>query len=482
MKIDELVRKAKKSSSYLLTLTVKDDSRTENDLQHFTERLEFSQDDVIPSLDAAVRSLGIRPPKVPEVKKSPTPPETGRPLKVAIVSHFCRFPESYSPGRAARYFVQTLKEHGHTPCFFATEGSKADVGCELRDVMPRFRREKGVVDEGAKLKVMDVFREHLAEFDCAISFDMYIQDCATYRAAMLDCGVPVAWAHWARSGVGEMLDFGAPNFLHLYLNRADSEKFARHVGTPHDMVRVIYNEKSPDKFFGWHQVSTEIANSLRLWEKDVMSVYPCCSTRMDAKQINSVISVMGALKRAGKSVGLVVCNSNGKRRLDDVKRKLAFAAEHGLVNGEDILFTSTLPEALGTQSEVPNKVVADLMGMSNLMVLPSAAEAGPQILLEAAISGCLLVANSDLPLNFDFVDRGNVIEWPFTSSRHLHYSGRTPDDMDRLAQKIIGQLDAWKADSQRRRTWREHNSEVIYKEMTEPVLYELAGMTKKLRK
>lgn len=480
MKIEDALSLAKRLGKYLVTVSVCDESKAENDLQHFTFRKEFGQDDIVPSLDSHVRALGIKPPPVPEVLKSPTPPDMGKNLKIAVITHFNRCPDSYSPGRATKHIIKMLREYGHEPVFFVVEGSTLDVGCEMRPVIPKFKREKNVIDEEGKAKIIDVLREQLTGFDLAITIDLYIDDCITYREAVKECNVPIGWLHWARSGVGRAIDFHMDNALYVFMNKADSEVFASRIGVSHDRVRLVYNEKDPALLYGWSDVTKEIVHRMRLWEKDVVQAYPICTTRMDAKGINSVIGTFGAMKRLGKKVGLIICNSNGRRRADEIKAKLKLAKECGLVDGDDIMFTSQLPDAFGTVSEVPHRTVMDLLQLSNVFILATGAEVCSNILLEASMTKNLLVLNEDLPCLFDFAGKNDVLSYPFTSSRSLHFTGRTPDELEELARKIIGQLESNKADRQFRRVWRTHNIDTVYREQLAPAVYEAEKITRGL--
>ncbi|MCJ7838616.1 MAG: class II aldolase/adducin family protein, partial [Burkholderiales bacterium] len=48
-------------------------------------------------------------------------------------------------------------------------------------VMPHFKREKNVVDVAAAAKTAENLKKALEGFDVAITHDMYLDDCVTYR-------------------------------------------------------------------------------------------------------------------------------------------------------------------------------------------------------------------------------------------------------------------------------------------------------------
>jgi len=475
MNLKELFEKAEELGHYLVTMTTLDKSKEENNLEHYVIRQEFPLDDVIPSIDNALRSMNIKPPVPIPVTESPAVVEPQKPLKIAIITHFNRCPDSYSPGHQVKSQIKMLQQFGHEVVFFTQAGSKLtkeEIGCEVRPVVSAFKREKNIINEEMKQKFIDVLREQLtSDFDVAVTHDFYIDDCITYREAVRECGVPIRWLHWARSGVGHPIEWSMPNSLYVYMNKTDVGTFAKMINVDPSLVRVVYNDKDPSILFDWDLITKTINNKMRLWEKDVIQTYGVCTTRFSAKGIDSVIRTFGALKRQGLSVALIICNSNGRRRVDEIKAKMEFALSEGL-NENDILFTSTLPEELGTASEVPHRVVMQLMQISNLFVFATIAEVGPNLLLESGITKNLLVLNEDLPLLYDFVDREKTISFPFTSSQSIHYKGRDDESMAVLAKQIKGQLKSNKADMAFRQIWKNHNLETIYKTQLEPILYE----------
>lgn len=469
VEFQKAVRAAFDKGSYLATLTILDKEKEEGNLTHYAFRREFLTDDIIPNVDESLRTMRLVPPRKVETVKLPPLERKGKPLKIAIITHFNRCPDSYSPGRAVKAQIKMLKEFGHHTVFFVVEGSKLDVGCEMRPVVPQFRREKNIVNEEVKQKFIDVLREQLTDdFDLAITHDLYIDDCITYREAIKECGVPIKWVHWARSGVGNPIDFRMDNARYVYMNHADVGLFAQRIGVDPKNVRIAFNEKDPSLLFNWDKKTKEISDRMRLWDKDIIQTYPICTTRMDAKGINSVIATLAALKRLGNEVCLIVCNSNGRRRIEEVEAKMNRAKDCGL-SENDILFTSMVP---GLESEAPHVVVSQLFQISNLFIFPTIAEVCSNIMLEASMSRNLLVLNTDLPSLFDFVDEGSVLRHPFTSLQSVHYGERDEESIARLAKQIHGQIHSNKADKQMRHVWRVHNTKNLYKNMLEPILYE----------
>ena len=470
--LNDVLSEAKEKGSFFITATIRDKEKDENNLVHHVIQKEFARDDIIPSLDSAVSALGIKPEKPAEVISAPKIHEETKPLKIAILSHFHRMPDSFSPARATKNQIKILKKNGHEVVLFSQEGSKIDVECEVRGILPRFKMEKRIVNEEMRDKMIDVLREHLPEFDVCISQDFFIDSLITYREAVRNCGVKIPYLHFCRSGIGSPIDFSMDNAKYVYLNTSDAGHFARNIGVPIDDVRVVPNEKSPELMFNFHPITKMIIDRFQLWDRDIIQVLPVCSSRLDAKGINPIINTFVELKRLGKKVCLIVANSNGKSRAEELKRKQKMAKEMGLDENE-FIFTSLLADKqYDIASELPNRVCAELMQLSNLMIMATIAEVSSNILLEAAMTKQLLVLNSDLPCLADAVDTNYILKYPFTSSKSIHYSDRDSESFSKLAKQIIGQIDSNKADKTFRHVWRNYNSYSIYHNLLKPLLYE----------
>jgi len=476
LNLDETIKRAKELGSYFITISTLDKLKEENNLNHFVFRKEFPISDIIPSLDVSVRSMGITLNKPEDVIVPPVNHDKKNPLRIAIFSHGATMPDSWSIGKAIRNQIKILVEHGHQVVYYTQEKSKLtneEIGCEVRHLVPSFRREKGIVNEEAKQRMIKMLKEQLtSNFDLAISHDFFLQDTVTYREGIKDCNVPIPWLHFCRSGVAEYINWDMPNARYAYLNKFDAVNFAKHIGVDISKVRFIPNEKDPKFLFKWDPITSMIVYRFRLWEKDIIQSTAFCSTRLDAKGFDDIVRVFVELKRLGKKVMLIVCNSNGRRRVDELKRKCQMVKDMGL-NEDEFCFTSLLAnDEYNIQSQVPNEVVINLMRISNLHVFASRAEVCSNLILEAAMNKNLIVLNSDLPSLYDFFDKQDVLSYPFSSLQSLHYSGKDSNSLSILAKQIIEQLENNKVDISFRKIWRNHNADTIYYKILEPILYE----------
>lgn len=471
MKLGEVIEQIKKVGSYLVTVTAFDKKKEEGNLTHYIFREQFPTDDIVPSLDQCVRLLGIeRKESTPEVIRPPK--KEGKPLRIAIITHFNRCEDGYSPARAVRNQIKLLKRYNHNVVFFCAEGSSVDFECETRRVVPRFKRQKGIVDEKAKQRTIEMLEKELVGFDLAITHDFFIDDCITYREAIKECKVDIKWLHWARSGVGHPIDFAMPNARYVNMNFSDAGIFASRINVPINKVRVIFNEKDAEWAFSWHPLTTQISNKLRLWEKQIVETLPICTTRQNAKGVDSVIRVFGELKAQGNRVALIICNSNAKNRQADIDEKVKFGKECGL-DENDLLYVSTLGGPTFDLSRgIPYQVVMQLFQISNLFVFPTIAEVCSNAILEAAMAKNLLVLNQSLPSLADFVERDDVIFFPFSSNQNVDFSGRRKEEIEKLAKEISRVISSNSVDHTFRYVWSRHSSESIYYNMLAPILYE----------
>jgi glycosyltransferase involved in cell wall biosynthesis len=394
-------------------------------------------------------------------------------MKIAIITSFRKMPESYSLVNDVRDQIKTLKRFDHEVVFFAQKGCDGEgIDCETKAIFPHFKMEKNVVNEEIKNQIKEILEKELIDFDVAITHDLtYLEGYITYRKAIMESQTNVRWIHWCHSGVGHSLNIKMPHAKYIYMNYTDIGRFAKSIGVEQDDVRVVFNDKDPELFFKWHKLTKELSTKIDLFNRDIIQTYPMCSTRMDSKGINHVIKVFGRLKALGNNVLLIICNSNGRRKKEEIQAKLELGKAEGL-DKNDFVFTS---EILGEEaaSQVPRAVVRDLMYISNLFVFPSVSEVCSNVLLEASMCKQLLVLNKDFPALFDFGEDGKtVLSFHFGSLLMPGFKFRDKDAYTTLAKVIVQQLKNSKSDLQMRRILRDCNLNAIYRKQLEPILYE----------
>lgn len=394
-------------------------------------------------------------------------------MKIAILTSFRQMPESYSLVNDVRDQIKTLKRFDHEVVFFAQEGCTGEgIECEMKAILPHFKMVKNVVNVEIKDKIKSIIEEELKDFDVVITHDLtYLQGYVTYKAAIMESNLDVKWIHWCHSGVGDSLQLKMPHAKFIYMNYSDIARFAKAIGVEQDDVRVVFNDKDPELFFNWHDLTKELATKIDLYNRDIIQTYPLCTTRMDSKGINHVIKTFGRLKSLGNNVLLIICNSNGRRKKEEIKAKIELAKAEGLTEDNFIFTSEILGEAAASQ--VPRHVVKDLMQISNLFIFPSLSEVCSNVLLEASMSKQLLVLNRDFNSFFDFGEDGRtVLSFHFGSMVMPGFKFRDRDAYTTLAKVITQQLKNNKPDLQMRRILKDCNLNAIYRKQLEPILYE----------
>jgi hypothetical protein len=354
-------------------------------------------------------------------------------MRVAILSHFQSFAPSYALAVGWYERAKMLEYFGVDFTFFTAKNCPPGSYPNQQSVLytiPGSRPYKEKVE-----RFTNQYIELLADYDVVLTPDIIYQRKGNFLAwnqAARNAARVIRpwWCHWIHSSWVQRpnnINFKDPDSLRftmmdrsflVYLNEAESHQLCQMYDTEPKWVRHVHNAKDPRVFFDMHPFSWHIIKQLKLYEKEAVCIFPHCSTRMDAKGIDSVIRVMAGLKRAGLSVGLVFCNANARKVQHEIGEKRQFIADRGLVEGKDYMFTHELDE----YRPMPRQVVRDLMQVSNLFVFGSWRETTGNVFQEAQITGNLLVLNQHLPCLQELADKNRTI-W-------LDTSYKTPGRMD----------------------------------------------------
>jgi len=255
------------------------------------------------------------------------------------------------------------------------------------------------------------YQQLLQEYDAILTADIVYQrkgNFLAYNAAMRRAApnLKAHWYHWIHSGWThrpgtlnpadpDSLRYTMPDHSTLvYLNSFELNDLAKMYATSPRNCVSIYNPKDFRSFNEFHPKAWEITKRLQFWNKHVIQILPFCSTRMDAKGIDSVIEVFAALKRKGLKVALVLANANGRKAQPEIDAKKAIMAKAGLVDGEDFLWTSDIMEQY---RPLPRQAVCDIFKCANVFVWASWRETVGNAFQEAKVSGNLMVLNQNLP-------------------------------------------------------------------------------------
>jgi len=336
-------------------------------------------------------------------------------MKIGILTHFNSWQGGYAlhvgwleRAKLLQYFNQDFD-------FLVNENCPTDIFPNSLNILTKPAKGKNFTSQVKHY--CNLYREVLEPYDYILTADIIYQrnfipqNAAIHKVAGELKGHFYHWIHSAWTKRKEDLEYPEnlryklpPNSTIVYMNKADIGNIASMYGTDTDHVTCVYNAKDPRSFFDFDDISWEITKILNPWQKQVFSVFPHCATRMDAKGLDYVIKILGALKRARLNVGVVFPNANAGKRTNEIIERKALLAAQGLEDKKDFLFTSDLLD----NKPLPRKSVADMFRISNLFVFASYSEVSPNILLEAQISECLCVLTNRVASISEFGGPGAV--------------------------------------------------------------------------
>ena len=327
--------------------------------------------------------------------------------KIGIFTTFYDFSPSYSLCSVVRDQLVAHIHRGYKPVLFVLESFKDDEavpeGVEVRKVVPQLilERYKGFlvpddVQDDVK-RVVEALKEHAQDIDIMIAHDMvFIDTYLPYNLALREAPIKARYLHWVHSAPSPKPNL--ENNLHanrynmpprsklVYLNHDKVIALAEMFSTYPRDVKVVSNSRDPRTFWGLDPFVNNLIDEYDILSADIISVYPVSSTRMvDGKQIDVAIKIHSALRQLGLKTKLIIPNAhaNGEKE----KKEIAERASLG------VIFTSTEGEEF--EQGVSSKIVSDLFRLSNVFIFPSISENCSLVLLEAMLSGNLLVLNKD---------------------------------------------------------------------------------------
>lgn len=327
--------------------------------------------------------------------------------KIGIFTTFYDFNPGYSLCSVVRDQLVAHVKRGYTPVLFVLESFHDDAavpeGVELRKVVPQLvlERYKGFevpqeVQEEVE-RVIEALKAHASDIDIMITHDMvFIDTYLPYNLALREAPIKARYLHWIHSAPSPrpLLE----NNLHanryslpprsklVYLNHDKIIALAEMFGTYPRSVRVIPNSRDPRTFWDLDPFVSRLIDKYDLLSADIISVYPVSSTRMvDGKQIDVVIKIHEGLRKLGLKTRLIIPNAhaNGEKEKAEIKARMS----------SEVIFTSTEGEEY--EPGVSAKIVSDFFRLSNVFIFPSISENCSLVLLEAMLSGNLLVLNKD---------------------------------------------------------------------------------------
>lgn len=327
--------------------------------------------------------------------------------KIGIFTTFYEWSTSYSLTSVVADQLTALAKKGYAPVLFVLESFKDDEkvpkGVEIRKVVPQIILEPyaglnfpPTWKDDAK-RVSDAMNEHAKDIEVMICHDIvFIDTYLPYNIGLREAQLPCKYLHWIHSAPSprpNLTDnphanrYTMPlNSKLVYLNNDKKIALAEMYGTFPRSVRVVHNSRDPRTFWGLDPFVSKLIDKYDLFDADIISVYPLSTTRMvDGKQVDVAIKIHEQLRKLGYVSKLIIPNAHANG--ENEKRLVAERATR------DVIFTSLEGEEY--ELGVSSKIVSDLFRLSNVFIFPSISENCSLVLLEAMLSGNLLVLNKD---------------------------------------------------------------------------------------
>src|SRR3990167_5140589 len=410
-------------------------------------------------------------------------------MRIGIFSTFSRIDPVYSLCAVVIDQLTALVAHGHSPVLFVLPMFKDDAlvpkGVEVRKCVPQLILEpyKGIgfpshiEDDIEKCKVM--FEKNMQDITHLICHDTFFIDTyLPYNIALRQSALPCkmfAWTHSAPSDRPKLENHPHANRYNLpprtklvYLNHDKLNALAEMYGAWMDDVRVVHNSRDPRTFWGLDDLVLKLIDQYRLFEADIISVYPLSTPRMiSGKGLDKVIKIHSKLKQLGYKTRLIVCNAHANAQPDQrlIAETRNWAAEMKIY-ADELIFTSQ--EGKEYELGVKSKIVSDFFRISNIFIFPTISENSSLVLLEAMLSGNLLILNKAV---------GTLLEHAGENAIYFDFIYREPQETNEryyldLAKIVASQFEVSKPLQAKRRAMQKNNYDYIFKHEIENLFYE----------
>lgn len=404
-------------------------------------------------------------------------------MRVGCFTTFYRYDPGYSLCAVVNDQLHALLERDIHPVLFVLpifeDEHLVPEGVEVRKVVPQLILEayKGLgfpshYKEDAE-KVKEAVKEHCADITHMICHDIFFIDTfVPYNIGIREAEMPFkifAWTHSAPSNRPELQDnphanrYALPkNTKLVYLNHDKALALAEMYGAWLKDVRVVRNSRDPRTFWDLHPLVKEIVNQYKLLEADIITIYPLSTPRMiSGKGLDKVIKIHSKLKELGYKTKLIVCNAHAnaqpdRRMISDTK---VWASGLG-ITPDDLAFTSEIDTPTYLLG-VPPKVVSDLFRIANIFIFPTTSENSSLVLLEAMLSGNLLVLNKQV---------GTLIEHAGDHALYFDFDYREPKEKNEnyyldLAKIVASEFEISRPLQVKRRALKEFNYSRVGREI-----------------
>lgn len=410
---------------------------------------------------------------------------------IGILTTFYKWDPGYSLCAVVRDQLTALVKHGYSPILFVLTSFKdhdlVPAGVEVRAIVPQiilepykeYRYPESWKEDVAKAQ--GAFEKHMLDIDILICHDIFFIDTfLPYNIALRESLTALklrilAWTHSAPSSRPVLENNPHANRYTLpprtrlvYLNHDKALALAEMYGAWLKDVRVVHNSRDPRTFWDMDPFVRKLVDTYDILSADIVSIYPLSTPRMvSGKGLDKVVKLHSKLRHLGYTTKLIIPNAHANASPDQkmIADFMVWAGEQGITH-HDIIFTSQ-EDRPKYELGVPQKVVSDLFRLSNVFIFPTYSENSSLVLLEAMLSGNLLVLNQAV---------GTLREHAGEQALYFDFSYREPKETNEayyldLAKIISSELEINKSLQVKRRALQKFNYDRIFNSI-ERLFYE----------
>lgn len=340
----------------------------------------------------------------------------GEKRRVYLLTNFSQFLKSYSPIIVVGQQINMFKRAGYEPVLITSSGWNPPETSIFASV--ETKRLTQVVIDGTTVDeqfeadvelLYEEMRDIVEEGSVVFTHDLiFLPDYVKLNVACrrLAAEQPsIGWVHLIHSATApgslikeramfgekysELLNSKFPNSMVIYPNAYDIPRVAQNYS--YEENEIIEVPHSTDPVEGMSRIVRDLYNDKKLWEPEVLMVYPL---RLDrGKYAEADIYIMAGCKANDMTSHVVFCDfqSTGDDKVvyrEDLKR---LAESLGV--SDRVTFLSEFDES--ASMEVSHEVVLELFSLSNVFCLPSKSETYSLIAQEAMLKGNLCLLNHD---------------------------------------------------------------------------------------
>lgn len=324
-------------------------------------------------------------------------------MRIAILSTLPDFDDALSIKRVVVDQVKMFQAAGHEPTLYVKQGflpTHGTMSCissvQLPGHMVREKEKPETRHEICRRDFVQRFgRGELERYDAILTHDLYFLDTHQgYRSGIREiCAssdlvgpkIRGKWFHWSHSTPRPPA--GDPTWVsgHTYiaLNTEDIKPVAAMYKAPLDAVEVCHNPADVSDVVS--DASGSVVQEFDLLNADFLGVLPFPIGRLDQKGVHRAVDYYAAIARRGFRVKVVLCASRCGDRMKLLSDwEAAFEAKTKGTTCQVIWMPRARPQWVDT---TPNRVVRELMALSNLFIWPTIGEACSLAIAEARASG-----------------------------------------------------------------------------------------------